>query len=245
MDIKDFILRNTTGNLFWKNKQGLYLGCNMEFARIARLNSPNEIIGKSDRDLFLLLLDEERVNKLREIDQYVIQNDKVFVTEEVGVNQAGEIAYYLTKKTPLKNEKNEVIGVMGNSIDITDRKKVEELKDKVYQQLQKMTFQQLKGMTLAAAAIAHELRTPLLAIKSAANGIEKIMPDLIQAYKIALSKGLTVPNISNAKLEVLTAVIPNLSNKVDHSNLIIDMLLANIGQLKKHQINCILKLMQG
>lgn len=220
MDIKDYLLLHTTGNFYWKDTNGRYLGCNLEFARIAGFSHPDGIVGNTDRELFLLSLGEESVRKIENTDQDVIKNNKSVVVEELGVDQYGKEAYYLSKKIPLKDSNGVIIGVMGTSIDITEKRNMEEIVEK--------TQQQLKGMTLVTASIAHELRTPLAAIKSAAAGINKTLPDLIASYKIASEQSLNLPKVSKAKLELINAILPSIVSKVDQSNLVIDMLLANI-----------------
>lgn len=232
MDIRDYVLLYSTGNLYWKDVRGRYLGCNLEFSLINNFNSPEDIVGKSDAELLGGFLPEEKIKEIIAIDQKVIKEGIEIINEEIGIDKVGQPAYYLTKKVPLRNEEGEVIGVIGASIDITEQKNTQELVEK--------TEQKLKGMTLVTAAIAHELRTPLAAIKSAAMGISKIIPDLIVSYKIASENNLNPPNISKAKIELLQTIVANLSSKVDQSNLVIDMLLANIrrpsGNLEDFEI---------
>ncbi len=37
--------------IFWKDKESVYLGCNENFAHLVGLSKPEDIVGKSDRDL--------------------------------------------------------------------------------------------------------------------------------------------------------------------------------------------------
>lgn len=37
--------------LFWKNRESVYLGCNQQFVKLMGVNSPEDIIGKSDFEL--------------------------------------------------------------------------------------------------------------------------------------------------------------------------------------------------
>ena len=53
--IVEVFLKNITQSLpnyiFWKDAQSVYLGCNLNFAHLIGLNTPEEIIGKTDKDL--------------------------------------------------------------------------------------------------------------------------------------------------------------------------------------------------
>ena len=50
---RDFVLellKRLPAHVFWKNKEGIYLGCNDAFAKSLGLSSAEEVIGKSDYD---------------------------------------------------------------------------------------------------------------------------------------------------------------------------------------------------
>lgn len=49
--------------------------------------------------------------------------------------------------------------------------------------------QKLAGMAAAAGMIAHELRSPLLGIKSGAQALVQYLPRLIEGYQLAKNKG--------------------------------------------------------
>ena len=51
-------------------------------------------------------------------------------------------------------------------------------------------------MTLVSASIAHELRTPLASLKSAAQGIKQQLSPLIASYQTAVTHQLEVPKRS-------------------------------------------------
>lgn len=146
MSMKDYVLLNTAGNLYWKDRKGRYLGCNSTFAKIAGLKSPDDIIGKSDYDLFLDILGEEGIQKLIDVDKHVINNDTEKTLEESGIDELGRKAFFLTKKIPLKDSKGKVIGIIGNSINITKQKQADLLKKAFIQNME------------------HDIRTPISGI---------------------------------------------------------------------------------
>lgn len=90
--------------------------------------------------------------------------------------------------------------------------------------------QKLHGILAAATSIAHELRTPLLGIKSGVEGIRKYYPGLYDGYSKAREAGLEVQSIRRAHLEALMPVIERIQDETDYSNTIIDMLLINAGK---------------
>lgn len=115
------ILDSTPGSLYWKDNDGYYLGCNMFMVNTAGLNSPNDIIGKSDFDLW-----PENAKKIRDNDLKVINTGQTLSLEEKVEVNGGEAMYFASSKVPLKNENGDIIGIVCNSLDITKLKKTEE-----------------------------------------------------------------------------------------------------------------------
>jgi PAS domain S-box-containing protein len=86
-------------------------------------HSEAEVIGKTDRDFF----PPEKAEKFLSNDRLVLQTGVPLLNEEDRLPDAeGEQRWLLTSKVPLKNEKGEIIGLVGSSRDITDRKRMEE-----------------------------------------------------------------------------------------------------------------------
>jgi|GEM_PF-1663811 len=89
---------------------------------------------------------------------------------------------------------------------------------------------QLTAVKMVCASIAHELRTPLLAIKSGAGGIANYLPKLLTTYRTAAKQQLDIPEIHPRTLEHIDEVVHNIESEVNASNIIIDTLLANASQ---------------
>ncbi len=85
----------------------------------------------------------------------------------------------------------------------------------------------LRAMFETAGNIAHELRTPLLGIRSGAAGLQQYLPALLEAYKLAKEHGLPIEQIRKAHLNLMDGVLERIKSEADHSNTIIDMLLMN------------------
>ena len=90
------------------------------------------------------------------------------------------------------------------------------------------------GMLRAAgsvgASIAHELRTPLLGIRSSAQGLRTYLPDLVRGYRVAQEANLNVPVIRQRHIAALAAAIDHIDHETQYSNQVIDMLLINSGR---------------
>lgn len=163
------ILRNIIsmipGNIFWKDKEGQFLGCNNNVARIFGFKSPNEIIGKRNSDLF----DDKLALLVDQVDSNIDQLGKEVYLEEKGLNVHQQPAIYLTRKIPLHDDAGDKIGILGVSFDITERKKMEE--DLKIAKEKAEASNVAKSQFLAV--INHELRTPLTGIVGLIDFLKK------------------------------------------------------------------------
>jgi PAS domain S-box-containing protein len=146
------ILQCVPGCIYWKDVNGAYLGCNQMEAEILGLKSCEEIIGKTDYDLSWKCIAEV----LRETDQRIMRTKTSEELIETPTLSDGRTLIMLTRKSPLYDENNNVIGIIGVSIDITDRKKAEELENKL--ELQESLYSISKQ-------VAHDIVSPLSSLK--------------------------------------------------------------------------------
>lgn len=150
------IIAMIPGNVYWKDKDGNFLGCNNNVAQIFGFQSPREIIGKQNSDLF-----DIRLAALADkIDKEVNISAKEKYVEEKGLTFYNEPAIYLSKKLPLFDDNGNVIGLLGVSFDITERKKMEEDLKIAKEKAEASS----RAKTQFLAVVNHELRTPLTSI---------------------------------------------------------------------------------
>jgi len=153
------------GNVFWKDINGKYLGCNRNLAQILKLNSCDEIIGKANSDLY-----DIKLAKLTDaMDAKVIAKGEELTLEEIGLDVLGRRTIYLTKKIPLYDGRGTVIGLLGISFDIGERKKIEAELKKSKKQAEESS--KLKSQFISD--MEHDLRTPCSGIAAMTEILEK------------------------------------------------------------------------
>ena len=94
------------------------------------------------------------------IDHQVMERDKSITIEECGYDEQGTPVIYLTKKMPLHNIQGEVSGVLGLSMDITQRKQAEEKLHVARLQAQDKSRKKSDFIR----SLSHDLRTPFSGI---------------------------------------------------------------------------------
>ena len=118
------VLNSIPQAVFWKNRNGKYLGCNTVFASLIGHENSSRLIGKSDFDLPWPI---EQTNRYRADDKEVLKSGKPkFHIIEPLFQADGKKIWIDTNKVPLKDESGKTYGVLGIFQDITERKKAEE-----------------------------------------------------------------------------------------------------------------------
>jgi PAS domain S-box-containing protein len=119
------IITHIPGAVFWKDRNGVYLGCNENCAHDLGKKSPEDVIGLTDLDM---PFSREEAEFYRECDRKVMETDQPLLhIEETQHRPDGSEAVLLTSKAPLRDDAGRVIGVLGVYADITERKRAETL----------------------------------------------------------------------------------------------------------------------
>ena len=122
-ELLQLIIDNIPQFMFWKDRESVYLGCNMNFAKSAGLNKPSEIVGKTDYDL---PWSNEESDFYRSIDKKVMDSGQPKINfEEPQTTSEGKVIWLRTSKIPFRNTEGDVIGILGTYENITVKKELE------------------------------------------------------------------------------------------------------------------------
>ncbi|PKM86879.1 MAG: hypothetical protein CVU87_10800, partial [Firmicutes bacterium HGW-Firmicutes-12] len=107
--------------IFYKDFDGIYMGCNKAFENFVG-KKEDKVIGRNDYDLF----DKETAASFRKMDMSMMKQKSQRKNEELVKYPDGEKVFLETLKTPYYDAENNVVGLIGISRDITERKQKEE-----------------------------------------------------------------------------------------------------------------------
>ncbi len=156
--------------IYYKDTSGKFVRVNRAFASSHGCSSAAEIIGTTDFDFFENKLAEE----FRESEQRIMSTGVPLIdVEERNLQRDGRERWVSTTKVPLRDGDGNVVGVLGISRDITDRKRGEE---------RLMRSDKMASLGRLTAGIAHEMNTPLAAARA---GLVELGA-LVNEYKAAL-----------------------------------------------------------
>ncbi|GEM_PF-1623625 len=118
------IIDNIPMNIYVKDIVTRKVLANKSEVEFCGVKSEEDLIGKSDFDIY----PGDAARMYYDQDMYVINtNNEINGVEYKHQNPDGSESWYLVSKLPLKDEEGKVIGLVGLSLDITDRKQSEQL----------------------------------------------------------------------------------------------------------------------
>ena len=148
------IIESTTDAIFIKDRDGRYLLINSAGARLLG-RSPEEVLGKDDRVLF----SPDTAEQIMAGDRHVMETGSAMTYEDIGT-AAGVTRVYLSNKAPYRDAAGNVIGMVGISRDITERKHAEEQARSLSLTDQLTGLYNRRGfLTLATPLLERESRT--------------------------------------------------------------------------------------
>lgn len=198
MDFKlDKLILLLPGNIWWKGLDGKFLGCNNNVVELLGLKTSQDIVGKTNHDIF----EENLANELDETDRIVIAENREVETEELAFNENREPAYYITKKQPITDDDGKVIGILGVSIDISQRIKQE--KELAIAKEKAEVANNAKSNFIMN--ISHDIRTPL-------NGV------------IGFSKIVEAKETDETKKECIGYIVQSSERLAEYLNEVISMI---------------------
>ena len=145
-------------SIYWKDRNLVYLGCNIVFAQQVKMSDPTEIIGKSDQGIPWTVSQRRAFHS---DDKLVMENNLSTLDEEQStVDEFGDEQWFSISKIPLKDLDGEIFGVLGIIVDITERKK----QSQILQKAKDTAEDAARSKAFFLSTMTHEIRNPLNAV---------------------------------------------------------------------------------
>jgi PAS domain S-box-containing protein len=111
-----------------------------------RFLTPADVVGNTDFDLFV----PEAAQSAVADDRAVMETEKPITNREETYETSGERLHVATSKAPWYDERGEVVGTVGVTVDVTERKRYAEQLERQNERLEEF-----------ASVLSHDLRNPL------------------------------------------------------------------------------------
>ena len=125
------LLENVPDYIYFKDRESRFIRASRALALSFGISDPMLLIGKTDFDFFT----EEHARQAYEDEQEIVRTGRMMSKEEKETRNDQPDAWVLTVKLPLLNKQGDIVGTLGISRDITERKHAEErieFKDRLY-----------------------------------------------------------------------------------------------------------------
>ncbi|VEB38750.1 ATP-binding protein [Legionella cherrii] len=209
-DYYENIIALMPGHVYWLDKNNVFLGCNDAQAASARLQSRKDIVGKTNYDMPW----KDQAEELNKLNTLVMETGIPHTAEEYAVMANGMGIYY-SQKVPLRNQKNEIIGVLGISLDITERKKMEVALRRAKENAEVAN----QAKTEFIENMSHDIHTPLSGIVGMSRLLEEKAedPERKQYARWIHESGEKLLDLLNGVMEIVKA--DNLREQDVHEEL--------------------------
>src|SRR5579884_1691434 len=144
------ILDNIPQRVFWKDRNGLYMGCNRAFANDAGLESSDDVAGRTDEQLPGFQQNPPYSADL----QLAMEKGKAVVNSEYSLtDSSGEQRWLRATCVPLRDSSGQICGALGAYEDITASKRADEA-----------IRRSNAALSDFAHVVSHDLQSPLRVI---------------------------------------------------------------------------------
>ena len=127
------LLMASPDRIYFKDRESRFIRMNHATAISFGLAGPEEAVGKTDADFF----GEEHARQAYEDEQHVMTTGKSMVgKEERETWPDGRVTWASSSKSAMRDDEGNIIGIIGISRDITERKNVEAEREKLLVELQ-------------------------------------------------------------------------------------------------------------
>ncbi|GAB61565.1 MAG: PAS domain S-box protein [Candidatus Jettenia sp.] len=148
------LLENLPQRIFYKDKNSLYISCNENFARDFHIK-PDEVFGKTDYDFF----PKELADRYRSDDKRIINSGQRESKEDSYIKDGNELIVQMIR-TPIRDGKGAIVGILGSALDITEKVALEKEAEHTYH---------LAALGELAAGVGHEINNPITGVINCAQ----------------------------------------------------------------------------
>lgn len=122
INLLENIIALMPGHVYWVGADGRYRGCNDQHAESSGLTRRQDIVGKLHEELPWNYRADKAPENLDRMNAMVMSLQETVTQEEHTILPDGTHKTFLSTKYPLFNKDNQIIGMVGISVDVSKRK---------------------------------------------------------------------------------------------------------------------------
>ena len=230
------VLENSAASIYAKRKDGRYTYLNHEMEALCNVVR-EQVLGKTDFEVF----PSEIAQQWRTNDLKAMTTGQLTVAEETIDLPRGE-RLVLSKKVPLISASGEVEGICGISTDITDLRRTELALRAAVAKLEHEQDNKLTNVEAIMAAIAHEVRQPLMAIVINGSAARRFLARVPADIDEATANLNRIINDCRRASEVFDSILTLFRREdqerqaIDVNEIALEVLQSSRGELAEHRV---------
>jgi PAS domain S-box-containing protein len=230
------VLENSAASIYAKRKDGRYTYLNHEMEALCNVVR-EQVLGKTDFEVF----PKEIAQQWRTNDLKAMTTGELTVAEETIDSPRGE-RLVLSKKVPLISSSGEVEGICGISTDITDLRRTELALREAVAKLERERDNKLTNVEAIMAAIAHEVRQPLMAIVINGSAARRFLARVPADIDEATTNLNRIINDCRRASEVFDSILTLFRREdqerqtIDVNEIALEVLQSSRGELAEHRV---------
>ena len=230
------VLENSAASIYAKRKDGRYTYLNHEMEALCNVVR-EQVLGKTDFEVF----PREIAQQWRTNDLKAMTTGELTVAEETIDSPRGE-RLVLSKKVPLISASGEVEGICGISTDITDLRRTELALREAVAKLERERDNKLTNVEAIMAAIAHEVRQPLMAIVINGSAARRFLARVPADIDEATANLNRIINDCRRASEVFDSILTLFRREdqerqaIDVNEIALEVLQSSRGELAEHRV---------
>ena len=139
--------------IYVKDRDGHFTLVNRALLKQFSLSEFRDVIGKNDFDF----IRPELAEKFRVDDERIVQTGHILVGKEEMNQSQGQLRWSMTTKVPLRDSEGNIMGIVGISRDITERKHAETILQQAHDELERRVAERTLALSRANADLEAEI----------------------------------------------------------------------------------------
>jgi len=203
-DLLQALMDNIPDAIYFKDAESRFTRTNKAHSQMIGVTDPKAAMGKTDFDFYA----EEFAREAYADEREIVKTGKPMVNKVEKIRRPdGFFQWVSASKVPITDEMGRVIGIVGISRDITERKEMEEKLERYSERLQDLVEQRTRELKQAqqrllnaerlaaigetAAMVGHDLRNPLQVMSNLLYIGKKMLEEIpSRCRKIAVEMGI-------------------------------------------------------